>query len=904
MLYDDLSTIEKGVMGEGYFKSLVQDRKHTFEGLNSKIQLRDYQKEAIGRYLYYNESYLHKSVPEHLMFNMATGSGKTVIMACLMLDLYRKGYRNFIFFTRLGTIVEKTKLNFLADESSKFLFNDQLTVDGQVVRVKQVSNFDGTNENDLNVVFATTADLHYKLQNPSEGSITFEDLATRKIALIADEAHNLSADTARNLSTEASVLKASWEGTVMKLLMQNPSENVLLEFTATARLDSSNPEILEKYKDKAIYRYDLRQYRLDGYSKDVNTLEIDAPLFERVLAAIVISQFRLKVAESFKLRLKPVILFKANRVNAPSQSFQDTEVDEAIVVSGHFKDSFHRFIDDLKPIDIQKISEIDNPLIRKAFDFFSSQDLTFENLVSELKIDFSATNCLTVDDGQPIESKQALLNSLEDRENHIRAIFATQKLNEGWDVLNLFDIVRLYNSRDARGNKAGASTVEEAQLIGRGARYFPFKYGEGQPFMQRKFDSDTKNDLRILEELHYHSKTNSRYIQELKSVLTETGILAERSITERVYVKDDVRNSKHWEKGLIYVNTREKTATHPFGSNINESQLVFDTTQPLNTFRLSTRLARQSSIFESDASFENADPAATKTVKLLSLGGHVIRTALWDLPSGSFAELKKVFGRLETILEFITKENYLGGLSVSISGTANQLDNLRPEDKREVARFVLGKILSEIHNDDSGYIGSKVFTPKKLSDIFATDKELKLEDGSERSKKVSGYDLLTEDWFAQNEIWGTSEEKGFLDFFRACLAQLKESFSDIILFRNEQHFPIFAFEDGAAFYPDFVLFMTQKNVSKPIGLQVFIEPKGDQFLDDSKTFEKSGEGWKQKFLLGIQSDHRIVIESDKHVLIGLPFFNSGNLNPDLRVRFAESFNLLYVKDLEDSRTDS
>ena len=49
-----------------------------------------------------------------------------------------------------------------------------------------------------------------------------------------------------------------------------------------------------------------------------------------------------------------------------------------------------------------------------------------------------------------------------------------QKLNEGWDVLNLFDIVRCYTTRDAKAGKPGKTTVAEAQLIGRGARYFPF----------------------------------------------------------------------------------------------------------------------------------------------------------------------------------------------------------------------------------------------------------------------------------------------------------------------------------------------------------------------------------------------------------------------------------------------
>ena len=31
--------------------------------------------------------------------------------------------------------------------------------------------------------------------------------------------------------------------------------------------------------------------------------------------------------------------------------------------------------------------------------------------------------------------------NLEDKNNEYRAIFAVDKLNEGWDVLNLFDIV-------------------------------------------------------------------------------------------------------------------------------------------------------------------------------------------------------------------------------------------------------------------------------------------------------------------------------------------------------------------------------------------------------------------------------------------------------------------------------
>ena len=44
----------------------------------------------------------------------------------------------------------------------------------------------------------------------------------------------------------------------------------------------------------------------------------------------------------------------------------------------------------------------------------------------------------------------------------------------------------------------GKTTISEAQLIGRGARYFPFKIEQGQDPFTRKFDDDVSNDLKII----------------------------------------------------------------------------------------------------------------------------------------------------------------------------------------------------------------------------------------------------------------------------------------------------------------------------------------------------------------------------------------------------------------------
>ena len=59
--------------------------------------------------------------PSQVLFHMATGSGKTYIMAGLMLYLYKKGYRNFVFFVNSTNIIEKTKQNFLSSSVNIYL---------------------------------------------------------------------------------------------------------------------------------------------------------------------------------------------------------------------------------------------------------------------------------------------------------------------------------------------------------------------------------------------------------------------------------------------------------------------------------------------------------------------------------------------------------------------------------------------------------------------------------------------------------------------------------------------------------------------------------------------------------------------------------------------------------------
>ena len=71
--------------------------------------------------------------------------------------------------------------------------------------------------------------------------------------------------------------------------------------------------------------------------------------------------------------------------------------------------------------------------------------------------------------------------------------------------------------------------------------------------------------------------------------------------------------------------------------------------------------------------------------------------------------------------------------------------------------------------------------------------------------------------------------------------------------RNEEVYKIYDFKKGRGFQPDFILFL-KTNDKKEVGVvktelyyQIFIEPKGNQYLGNDRTF-KTGKGWKEEFL--------------------------------------------------------
>jgi type III restriction enzyme len=836
------------------------------QNINPKFSIRDYQAEALNRFDFYLTGYKKRVKPTHLLFEMATGSGKTLVMAGCILNLYQKGYRNFIFFVNSTNIIEKTKDNFLNPASGKYLFNSQIKFGDKTVTIKQVENFANADDECINIHFTTIQGLHSRLNTPKENALTFEDFENRNVVLLSDEAHHMNVDTLRNQGKQLSIKEFeeydSWEGTAMRIF-RSSNNNLLLEFTATAELHQE--AIAQKYNDKLIFDYSLKKFYLAKYSKEVNVLQASLSKFERALQAVILSQYRLLVFAQHGLLIKPVVMFKSNCVNVPKQR------DENKIVSSEFKAEFLHKLSALTVPDIERIKNNapEKSIIKTAFKYFETTGTTLENLIIQLKDAFAEDKCISVDSMSDKQQTQLVINSLEEPENAVRAVFAVDALNEGWDVLNLFDIIRLYNTRDAKNGVPGKATMSEAQLIGRGARYCPFVTTENQSKFQRKFDDDLNNQLRVCEELFYHSETNSRYIDELNKALDTIGIKPSNAVKRKHNLKDIFKQSEFYEKGVIYTNKqleyRNEDVTE-FPQHLKDKKFYYT---------IKSGFSRENTLLKEERLDQSMEPAEPYGFKVKSLGVSVIRKAMQRLPFYAFSNLTKYYPNISTVQEFILSEKYLGERLLELRGTKKQVDEMSQQDKLECAVSILQSIQPDLEKGSVDKKGSETFTPKGIQTLFV-DKEMNFvlaEDGDaetgypmSRPKLEAHYlDLKNEDWYAYEENYGTSEEKKLILFIRAAIDKLRKKYQQVYLLRNERYFQIFRFSDGKPFEPDFVLFLKEKKTKENLIYQLFIEPKGDGYIDKDE--------WKERFLKDIENKY-IIHQNTEYKLVGLPFYNN------------------------------
>ncbi len=825
-------------------------------GLSKRISLREYQIDAFTNFaLYFDNAGLRKNKQVHTLFHMATGSGKTVIMAGLILYLYTKGYRKFLFFVNQANVLEKTIDNFINPLSNKYLFNDVVEYLGKKVKIKRVENFSGNVlDDDIEILFTTTQKLHMDLFEAKENSLTYDDFENNKVVFISDESHHINSLTKKPTKDEEEAAK-SWEYSVTNALSRN-RDSIMLEFTATCDLKDAN--VFQKYKDKIIFNYPLISFRESGYTKDFQNFATDTDLWARTLMALVMSEYRRFLFADLKLNIKPVVMLKSQKIDE----------------SKSFYDEFFKKVKELTSYELQNLELVGIEKLTEAINYFKEKDDTLELLEQSIKTAFTEdTSIIMNGSSDNNKENQLLVNSLEDLDNPIRLIFAVDMLNEGWDVLNLFDIVRLYDTRQSKsGGNIGRYTIKEAQLIGRGARYCPFVVDDEELKFKRKFDGDISNPNRILETMYFHSRNDSRYISELKNALIATGLQAPDPVILEYRLKDEFKDSDFYKKGYVFSNKRllkgreevrsiepsMRTKTYyytaPSGKG-NIVNLIGDDTP--NTSIIKTNL---------------------KSIKFKDIDYNILLGAIECFEELRFDLLKEKYPYLKSMREFLTSDEFLGNSNVEITYSQDEVNG---KILFSAVKHALVKVASHVMAIKPEYVGSKEFEPKQLK-VILKDKKISLgsiegnggKGNSQNNCSNEEYrlDLTNESWYVFNDNYGTSEEKLFVKYFKTNIEpKLKEKNLEYYVVRNERipELAIYSFEAGERFEPDFLLFVRKQRSEGSLTYQGYVEPKGNQLLDS--------DAWKEAFSMQIEEKHSVTgVFVDNYKIIGFPFFNNDN----------------------------
>ncbi|WRB53812.1 DEAD/DEAH box helicase family protein [Helicobacter pylori] len=804
---------------------------------NLKNELRNYQKQAINNYLEKRQS---NPFQKHFMFEMATGSGKTLVMAGLILECYKQGYQNFIFFVNSTSILEKTKLNFIDSASSKYLFSENIHINDENTEIKSINHLNESQASAINIYFSTIQGLFSLFTKAKENAISIEDLKDQKLVFLADEAHHLNTETKKKLNDAESSEKHNWES-VVKLALEQNKDNLLLEFSATIPNEKS---VEDKYKNLKVITYTLKEFSEDRFCKNIYSLSYENKELEtRFLGACVSSLYKELLAQHYNIEsFKPCILFKSERIEDSKEN----------------QEHFNAFLENLSPLDLENFfNHSRNAFFKDAKNFFDNQHYT-PNLAALLQTKFKKSVQINTNNEKELEKSMLLLNSLEDRQNPKRVIFSVDKLNEGWDVLNLFDIVRLKNKANQK------DTTKDAQLIGRGARYYPFSYNDLKPsqieFYQRKFD--LFNPLSALERLDYHAIYDSEFIAKLKKELQDLGL---GFVNEKQTIP--LTPTKRF-KCYYASNTKDK----------NKNLFNKDYTDPVKVKLQSLHVplfafgVREKKVDFKEENKGDKTYYIPHTLDKIPLNYFLKALNLKNL---DFKTLKKAFKKhaFNNKVGFI--ERYIAPLKTNFHKNQKFDDN---KILLKLAVYIIENLKDTLLKEQDKYDVSAL----ELKEFETHNRSLS---ASELEKDIPLYEWLL---FKDMRKLDSDLERDFLDFINDHKEVLDKKFKEWCVLRNDRftELKVFCNIENSPYYaqgfePDFILF-AQTHSDEFLGFTCYIEAKGE-YLEHSNA-------WKEEFLEMLENA-ALKSHNKKLDLKGLPFFTLKN--SVVNSEFTTAFNQIF-----------
>lgn len=548
---------------KSFYDFLVQDQQYklivgsaspsNIENYNNiqqllKFSLRHYQVEALAAFqLFWGNGFDSRSLKQKTLqekvdkenkfqwykigFEMATGSGKTLLMGAIIMDLWLRGQKDFLILTPNTILFDKTIENF-TPRAFKSIFGDGWDLTYNLVTGNSYRDKTCSYEEDKDISFyifnmqkfydkgssnsqkegldimkgvpyvRRPLEESYWRDNSGEHTISFVDfLKEKRPVIISDEAHHYQQKT----TTEA----------IFELL---PS--IVLEFTATS-IEKGGGKI---FGQDNLYKYPMQRYISEGYGKRIfavgcgtsdekitdGVTESDK---QKLVWGMLIHLLKREALKAVNASVKKVMLLtKARTINHannienylknwPESIF--TEVDDVL-------EQVNREGTDIAKIVRLHIPKNKEEIIKQLTEIAHS---TF-TIHSENKTD---------------EDVWTDYQSLND--NKAEVVNQVRIFSEGVDYDNFYTIVVLGDTVENVGLAA-------AQLIGRGLRLYKEK---------REYDL-SEHDLKEQSEiLHIICERGKRFDQ----------------------IVDDIRKKLELSTGIIEIPTEEEDREN----NVNKKVL-------------------------------------------------------------------------------------------------------------------------------------------------------------------------------------------------------------------------------------------------------------------------------------------------------------------------------------------
>jgi superfamily II DNA or RNA helicase len=479
----------------------------------TKYPLRQYQMEALYILDYLLRCNDNRPEKKHLLeeidkdtkdkapflsYEMATGSGKTMLMGACTYFLNQKfNIKNFLIITPASTdIYQKTVRNFGVGSYESVWADDTPFTFNLITGDNYTQNLFFDKSKDANIFifniskFGTNATNTEKTwesavwQDKDGNNISIREfLKGEKLVIITDEAHHHQTPAA-------------------KRIINNFHPTAVLEFTATA-VEAERGQ--DKKNQQIVYKYNIRRFLEDGHGK----------LVRAVALANEIKKTKEEILQSEKLKL--VTLFFIHLLKK-----------KAVLLDPKCRA--------LKPLAFIKVKE-DTTYTKKVFDYIRqdlSNDLTNINIIiDKIKTqDLEITTLLTDlyketyqeniealrSDIQKVASttifyygnsdKETERKFLNIRKNEVEVVVYMQRLDEGIDLPNIYTMA-VINDTDTNFK------TSVKQIIGRGVRLNKDV---------REFDDDENALLQQAEKLHIVCDQGKNFEEVITAIQQEFGL--------------------------------------------------------------------------------------------------------------------------------------------------------------------------------------------------------------------------------------------------------------------------------------------------------------------------------------------------------------------------------------------